>query len=313
MEALKSAVLLDIENLFIAVRKDLKNKNVRAGAKDIAEVLCGIILKFAGGRGRLKYLLGAVSLPHVSSNPDIDESGKYRVRKDMADVIQVFVDNGFEVMVKSSSYNAADFLLEKLARETKEDAEVEEVFLCSGDGQDPFPKIVNGLKEAGKRVSVIVYDKIPRGLREANNFILLNEQVHLELDESVESGGLVLRQPEISETNVNELPKKESLVKIYRNIIRDVKDGKNPKTRLYFERLCRALSVWEKYFRRLNNLPFSAHRLILILDNEFPEFESGEHRTLFYAVLDCTDFFLATVRYRVRTESRFLAKLRLVK
>src|SRR3989338_8775718 len=107
METLKSAVLLDIENLFIAVKDDLKVRRVRASAKDIAELLYELIMTVASGETRVKYLFGAVSLPLLGLKLGGDESGIYKARKEMLAVEQVFVDSGFEVTKLSSSKNAS--------------------------------------------------------------------------------------------------------------------------------------------------------------------------------------------------------------
>lgn len=310
MEELKSAVLLDIENLVIAVSNDLRDRGVKTKVKDIAKLLLELIVTIAAGHGQIKFLLGAVSLPQVTLNSGGDEGGKNKAKKEILATAEVFTDGGFEVTMKSSAKNAADLLLKKLAREPKEDSEVGEVFLCSGDGRWPFPEIVNELQEAGKRVTAIVYDKVPEGLRNADSFVLLDQHVHLQLEENVESGSPVIRQRDTSLKNVEELPKNESLENIYRNIIKEIQDGMKPQSTIYFERLCRALSFLEKYFRRASGFStLSTFRLIATLEREFPEFAKGEHRTLFYAILDNTDFFYKSPHFGFETESKFLAKL----
>src|SRR3989338_2192979 len=124
-----SAVIVDIENLLIAARNDLRNRGLKVSIEDIAKAICGQIFYSAQELGLLNYLYGAISLPSVSGlkggeGPSQD-SGRYQARKEIWKAAQVFIDSGFEVRIVQSSENAADNVLLKLAKEIARDTHIE--------------------------------------------------------------------------------------------------------------------------------------------------------------------------------------------
>ena len=303
-----SAVIVDIENLLIAARNDLRNRGLKVSIEDIAKAICGQIFYSAQELGLLNYLYGAISLPSVSglkgAEAPSQDSGRYQARKEIWKAAQVFIDSGFEVRIVQSSENAADNVLLKLAKEIARDTHIENVFLCSGDGQEPFPTIVQLLKDWRKTVYVISYDQPPASMRNLFECFMIGQRVRLFFEEGKKLVENIPVTPESAEEAKEVKPKKENFAEIYREVVMVIKSAKPISRPVHHERLLRAVHAIEINFPHTYQSTSSLHRLIAILEREFPQVESEELRKLVFAITDHTDLYFLVDHFGINAHSK---------
>ncbi|MDO8466938.1 MAG: hypothetical protein Q7S83_02230 [bacterium] len=163
-----SVILMDVENLTIQARHDdgcsLTDVKVLNLAIDQAD-------RIAGQFGPLIRADAALSAPKSVVHGESADIRKKPVamRKDNSRMMQCLIDRDFtSVILVPQGKDSADLALCEIGLLMANDARVQGVVLCTGDGGEPFFKLVQALIVAGKLVHVISYDHIPQSLKNLN-------------------------------------------------------------------------------------------------------------------------------------------------
>ena len=137
---------MDIENIGIAAKKDLKSK----GKVGLAPLIRAAVVH-----------IKAIAEGYAPSGPTVAALALMGDRKSMARILAELVDEGFRVSVVPPGSSAADWALYDAGLMCAADERVGTVVLATGDGREPFPELLEILLEAGKRVHVVSYDGAP--------------------------------------------------------------------------------------------------------------------------------------------------------
>lgn len=284
------AVVLDIENLFYGAAGDRLLQEKGNGMPAIAEALVPYIKQFAERQAPIKKLYGAMSVSPTSGRSTFK-------------TIQQLVGLGFEVTTVAFGPNAADFKIAEQCEMLEKDPNISHVVLATGDGQEPFPSIVQNLLGKGKKVSLIVYDQIPAHFSNREDLLVfqLAPAVRRETSEAVK-----ISTPEnvpVSETPVDDSPKAA-----YRKTIKAMLNGEACSEK--HRKIITSATVDLVALRNVD--PRRSHglgNLINLLGHTLPQkgiwISDDEIAALIHALTDFTDLFQKKEVYTLNEQSSF--------
>lgn len=299
----KSIVLLDIENLMIAAKRD---EHVKMSEKNIVSYIChhlrGLLPDFSS-----ENVYAAVSLPanlaeDVTQNNQ-EKDKRFKQRKSIFNsVISTLADNDFTVLVVAKDPDAADNALCKIGHQFLDDPSVATLVLATEDGKDPFLSLARQTLQKKKSVRIVAYDKAPDSMKEFNL-----ETMFIAMYFRVVQSEIISDVPK-PQAAVQKLPTESSRYKL---AIREVYEG---GTRLsenheFLSKLRAVVAFLEsRYCRGYQKVSLGAmlNELEINLEYKIPK---AELKTILHSLIDFTDLFQKTNMYMLSPMSEFTKRI----
>ncbi len=160
-----AAILLDLDNLFIgALQDELVTSEKSTHARSVLDAIMGTVHT----DHKVAYAYAAAGIPRSNGTESRDE---YRTL--LSSALICLNDAGFEFTTVTEQTNGADRVLYRNATFLCRQAEITDVYVCTGDGGKSFSGLIRNLRAAQKSVHLVSYDKTPTQLR------LLVDSMHL--------------------------------------------------------------------------------------------------------------------------------------
>lgn len=292
-----SAVVLDIENLFFKAAGDRLIEG--AHWPDLARLFASHLKEIAESYGPIQTLYSVMSL-RLEAN----------IGRSLARTIKVLIDAGFEVAFVTYGQNAADFKIAERCQSYAADPKISHIVLATGDGQEPFPSIVENLSAHGKKVHLAVYDQVP------SNFSCQDLRIT-----QLASKFRLIQQEKSAAENPHQKVEETAVI---------VKTADSP--RVLYRKAAQAILLGgecsETHRRQLETAAMilkhqlcgrrdshSLGRLIRILEFHFPNegfcLSQDEIVQVLHVLTDYTDIFQKKEMYSPNEQSEFLANLKL--
>lgn len=329
-----SVILMDVENLIIQAKRD---ERCELNAVSVLKSAISQADKIAAGFGPLIRADAALSSPKSGARAG-DGSASQRVapiRKDNSRLTQCLIDSDFtSVILVPQGKDHADWALYEVGILVSKDPRVRGVVLCTGDGGEPFFKLVQALLSAGKLVHVVSYDRTPQSLKNLNlpSSLLVSdirlESVEVEVAEDDSEAAPVAPSNESSakEDVGGVLADRAASIKrppSFRSVIKAIKQSRADKESEIYKKL--GSSMWffirelpkkiaeERAKRVLGRDPdlLSPKYLIDILAAEMKGKLTGdEAREIVHALCEYSDFFELVKKYKQNPSCDLLRQVR---
>ena len=152
------ALILDVENIVSAIRKDEKLEKLPAGE------LLSLAINVIGALARKRY--GQVEVAYAAlALPDGFGQGMRRTKEALKNV-EILVRHGFSVFVVAAGRDAADMALcQEVSAILQANPKVDTVLLCTEDGGLHFRDLMSHIWGANKEVGIVAYDNPAQVLR----------------------------------------------------------------------------------------------------------------------------------------------------
>jgi|GEM_PF-3994194 len=311
-----SAILLDVENLTIAARRD--SRSGRLNDQVFLKAALVKITDIARRYGSIKRAAAALSLPPLLDGAPVlqnEKDSRRHCRRATVALVPLLADKGFEVTIVPAGENAADWVLHRFGVGLAGTESVGAVVICTGDGGEPFRQTARTLLNAGKKIHIISYDRLPASLKfDGAACSLLAGEIRLALSEELpedvaESSAEEANAAEaIVESSVNGKSALYNLKRAYIEVLKGMNRDKFDAERPEFTKLNQAIWAFQNhYYRHRQSLTMKEAKDVL--RHKLPAFSDDEITAISIALVDRSDLFMPDRRHSFNFNSELLKKL----
>lgn len=334
---MKTAILLDIENMQGAATKD---KDARLDPYQTIEWFGRNAIAYAekelGGQYVAYAALGLPLSPRRMTPPPTRFMREriQRSRKDRKDWAGVLTDLGYTMALMQDGPDAADTALVEAAERLAPQSDISAVVLCTQDGGAPFQKIIELFRSEGKAVYLMSYDRVPRAIeRRVAHAFTVGDLLRAFVDEKRRTpspANAASRngaqhpaapaprpkaeppKPAVKRTHAEKSPGEAR--SSFNQAARAIKRGTADVASLYVQAILRATRILADYCWRghaVGRPHFLHHQIVEELKKGLPQFISGEElfdddvRYIADAIVKHTDFFELLEMHEPRKKSAF--------
>ncbi len=311
----RSAILLDIENLIYG---GVRDENITLDIRELAQLIAAHLEHIAAEHFPVGHRYAAISLLRDEANKKIQSR-----RKEVLAIVKTLIDMGFTVSVVPQGDDAADTALYEFGARLKDRADIAAYIVGTGDGAGPLHRLVHELKEIGKNVHVVAYDRKPVAMKIAEeqserittSIIAPHLHISSEAAEEKREQKTELRIAELSKKTAPKIkpqPAPPSQRELYRKAIQSFEDTSINASPEHKERITLAISMLDVAIRASKRKEFSVGFLMDILEQDFRmvyrNTDNEEIRTIVFAIVRSTDIFEKSRAYRLNPKSDFIEK-----
>lgn len=300
-------ILLDAENIVIQARHDEACR-----LKDLA-VLDLVIHQALSGIAKGSQLIRADAAVSVPLSGECRGSQKrYGIPKDTVRIVQHLIDCRFtSVALVQRGADSADWQIYRSGISMASDERIDKVILCTGDGGEPFVKLVGSLLAAGKSVELVAYDKISQSMKSfPASHSLIFPAVHLASAELVERSEMAQSgvAPGVMTTTDGPQGRRTHL---FQEVLRKIADGSDDYNDPVHKKFRSVVWFLARAMPKERTRDFSQHRLIeMVARGLAKEISEPEAREIIFDLCKNSDLFAVDPRFALNEKSTLLKKLK---